>query len=269
MLLGCYALMPTMSFAQVDGDDASPVVTAPPAGEDRRPSGTLEVKAPEPLAPDPSQQLLDLWLDYAADAARRERLNSGANQLVGSAILLGIGIWAYVHTNPTNELVKGIGLSAVGASGVFLSVGIFRLAKKSTAELRFESWRQARGPSLTLRELGRYEGELRAFSREAELALKLSRWSNFALMLTGGLILGLTPAADLTRDGRTIGYVVGGVSAGLGLLGFGLSFIGSAKADYWKLYENGQAPPTGGGRRWGATPSVGRNYVGARLFGSF
>lgn len=81
----------------------------------------------------------------------------------------------------------------------------------------------------------------------------------------GALILGLTPASNLAD--KSTGYIVGGVVAGIGLLGFAVSYVGSPQAEYWKAYQAGQAPPKS--RKWVASPAVSRTFVGAQVGTTF
>ena len=85
--------------------------------------------------------------------------------------------------------------------------------------------------------------------------------------MSGALLLGLTPAANLSRDASTAGYVVGGILAGLGFFNFGMSFRKSADPDYWNQYLRGGRPPTS--THWGLAPAIGRNFAGAQIFGRF
>ncbi|MGB5809764.1 MAG: hypothetical protein WBG86_04485 [Polyangiales bacterium] len=257
--------------ANARGDDSSGppgVVTAPPSSPFAPPNLPEAPVAPEPLASALDQERLDVWLEYVAEAERQKRRFSGANQVVASALLMGFGAWGFSLSNPSTELDKGLGLAAVMLSGVSMSMGIAQLAKKSVAETRFARWRAVVGPSMTLREFSRFEGELRAQSEAASRMSRLVRWGNFGFALTGGLVLGLTPVANLSGDGKTLGYIIGGVTFGMGMLGFGMSFAGPGEAGYWSAYQRGQIP-RGSSRRWSAAPAVGRNFYGARVVGRF
>ncbi len=81
----------------------------------------------------------------------------------------------------------------------------------------------------------------------------------------GALMLGLTPVSNLEDKGT--GYIVGGVTAGFGLLGFAFSFIGSPQAEYWKAYQAGQAAPKS--RKRGVSPALSRTFVGAQFEATF
>ena len=130
-----------------------------------------------------------------------------------------------------------------------------------------ERWQRSTQSKLTLRELGRFEGEFRNTSDAAHRELTMARWTSFGMALTGGLILGLTPAANLSTDAATIGYVTGGVALGVGVLGFAFSFRGTVEEEHWNAYLRGQGPPKS--VKWSASPAVGRKFVGAQVVGQF
>ena len=81
----------------------------------------------------------------------------------------------------------------------------------------------------------------------------------------GALTLGLTPATNV--ENKRTGYIVGGVAAGAGLLGFAFSFLASPQAEYWRAYQAGQAPPMF--RKWRAAPAVSRTFFGAQVAATF
>ncbi len=267
----------TSAFAQAsdaatrgpDSSDAQDIVSEPPMlpPEDVV-REALATGAAEHLASEEQQELLGEWMEHTARVGRRTRLSGGANQLIASSIGMAIGIALFV-TTPDTELSKGVGLALVGSSGVFLSVGIIQLTKESQAEVRLERWQRATRSRLTLQELGRFEGELRAQGDNRDRATKMSRWSSFGLAMTGGLILGLTPAAKLSSDASTGSYIAGGVMLGVGLFGFGLSFAGGSENPY-EAYMRGQRPLQYQRRAMvRAAPAVGRRFVGAQLVGRF
>ncbi|MFZ1865295.1 MAG: hypothetical protein WAU39_13805 [Polyangiales bacterium] len=246
------------------------VIAEPPAAQQwpAPPEPSESIAAPlEELAPADDQARLEKWLVYLSRSAKRARISSGASGLVGSSVGMALGIWAYLQDPPDNELTRGAGLVALAGSGVFMSLGIFQLAAKSEPEKMLARWRTATEGELTLRELTRFEGELRHYADMQKRAVRLGRWTNFGMALTGALILGLTPAADLSPDGATVGYVTGGVALGAGLMGFAFSFVGQSEPDYWNAYLKGKGPPSPS--RWSASPQVGRTFAGIRLVGRF
>jgi len=225
-----------------------------------------EPHALDVYATDAERAHLRGWLEYAAGAERRQRRSAGVNNVLAGAVLMGAGVGLYVSKSSSlGDADKGLGLALIGGSSLFLAVGIFQLARKSDGETRLKRWSEVDNESLTIRELGRYEGELRAQSEAAARALRLQRWGNFGLFMGGALMLGLTPVSNLEDKGT--GYIVGGFTAGFGLLGFAFSFIGSPQAEYWKAYQAGQAAPKS--RKWGASPAVSRTFVGAQVGATF
>lgn len=233
-------------------------------------AGSTRAQAPElveDLAPAEDQARLGEWIEYLSATGKRGRTTSGSTSLVSSSIVMGVGIWAFLQDTPNNELTRGLGLISVAGSGLFMSLAIFELAKKSPPELMLERWDAAVQAELTREELARFEGELRHYSAGRNRVAKATRWANFGVAMTGALVLGLTPAADLSRDGASVGYVTGGVALGVGLLGFAFSFMDRSDLDYWNAYLRGKRPPTS--RTWSASPEVGRNFAGARIRARF
>ena len=257
------------SVSAQTAEEAQRVVSEPPElPSEEAVQRALSTGAAEQLASEAQQALLGEWMEATGRAGRRVRLLSGANQLIASSIVMGTGIALFV-TDAETELDKGVGLALVGFSGVFMSLGIAQLVKHSQAELRLERWSRASTSRLTMRELGRFEGELRAQSETLDRSAKIARWSSFGMAMTGALILGLTPAANLSTNASTGTYIAGGVMAGFGLLAFGLSFVGGGESSY-DAYSRGQRPlQYSKGVTVRGAPAVGRNFAGAQLVGRF
>lgn len=260
------------SAQPVPEDANAPVISDVPASEvDGLPppidAPGADSEEPAAYATSAQRAYLRGWLEYAASSEKRQRRSAGVNGVIAGGLIMGIGIGLYVSSSSSlDDFDRGIGLALIGSSSLFMAVGIFQLARKSHAEMRLQRWYAVDDDSLTTQQLGRYEGELRAQSELATRAVRLQRWGNFGLFMGGALMLGLTPASNL-QDKET-GYIVGGVTAGVGLLGFAFSFIGAPEEGYWKAYQAGQAPPQGRSK-WRAAPAAGRNFVGAQLSATF
>ncbi len=258
-------LPPSSAFAQshdgvVKTEEAElPFVTEAP---------TPGIVPPDEGGVDPG--LLGAWLDYLAVQDKQRRVTGGTSTLIASTALLGFGIWAFLDEPPNNDLNRGVGMLAVAAGGPALALGIVELAMPSASEKRYGRWETAVAAGMTERELARFEGELRSYSLEARRQRMRGRWTGFGLFVTGALLLGLTPVADLDTDAETVGYVTGGVAAGTGLLGFGLSFKDGWEEAYWEAYLQGRPPPGAGPRRsWAVSPALGRSFAGMSLRGAF
>ena len=221
----------------------------------------------EALAPQGDRERIGAWLGYAAKEARRRRRLVGIGQTVLGSVALTTAIVFYTSSAAPSGLERNVLAGLMAASGLNTTLGIVALAKKSDPELRFERWLVANTSRLTLRELARFEGELRNDSKRASRAVLANRWTSLGLALTGGLILGLTPAADFADDSRALGYVAGGVGLGVGLLGFALSFGGSPETNYWNAYQEGKRPPAA--RRVRATATIAQGFGGVRIVGRF
>lgn len=243
------------------------LVTTSFAASARGQADVIDEPPSEGLAAAEDVARLDRWLSYLSGSAKRGRITSGTTSLIASGIVMGTGIWAFLQTSPTDELTRGAGFVAVAGSGALMSVAIFQLAAKSQAEETLERWHAATAGELTLTELARFEGELRQYTETMNRGVRLMRWTDFGIALTGALILGLTPAADLSPEGARTGYVTGGVALGAGLLGFALTFVGQSKTDHWNAYLQGKDPPSS--PRWSASPQVGRTFAGLRVAGRF
>ena len=221
----------------------------------------------EVLAPQRDRERLGAWLEYVSEEARGRRRLVGISQTVFGSVALTTAIVFYSSSAAPSALEKNVLAGLMAASGLNTTLGIVALAKKSDPELRFERWLAADTPRLTLRELARFEGELRNDAKRASRAVLATRWTSLGLAVTGGLILGLTPVADFADDSRALGYVAGGVGLGVGLLGFALSFGGSPEIDYWNAYQKGKGPPAA--RKVRAAATLAEGFAGARIVGSF
>ncbi|MGB8223996.1 MAG: hypothetical protein WCF10_15515 [Polyangiales bacterium] len=261
----------SVRIAAAHAQDAE-ILTEPPhpaehSTQGAEPSPALALQVGGSPAPQADQEHLDEWLQYVARTSRTQRLMQGSSMLIAGSVVMGVGIPLYVRHNPGTEIDKGLGLAAIAASGVYLGFGIVRLASESAAEKQLARWQAAKGSGLSIRELARFEGELRNYGELARRELVLGRWMSFAMALTGGLMMGLTPAAGLSRDGATIGYAGGAILLGVGFLDFGLSFRKAAVPDYWDAYLSGKRPPPA--VKWSAAPIAGPKLAGASIVGRF
>ncbi len=247
------------------------LVATPASAQDviDEPPPAPRVEQPQSREVDNRIRRLDLWLAYSRDDGKRARRLGGGTAIASSAILIGIGTALYLDDTPSNELNRGIGISTLAIGGTFLAGGIAALSVKSDTELRYRRWRKALAKGMSPVEFARFEGELRSTLKSGSRARQAARWTNFGLVVSGALILGLTPAANLSSDGETVGYITGGILAGVGALNFGLSFLKSK--DLWQQYESGAAPAGAerGASGWFASPTLLRKGGGAALTGRF
>ena len=143
----------------------------------------------------------------------------------------------------SNKFSKGFGFVAVAAGGATLVMGATLLAIPSPAEKRYGRWPSVQSQGVSDVELARFEGELRySLTVRANGKLRQRRWGSLGLVLGGASLIGLTAASNLSTLAQRLGYGVGGTLAGVGMVGFGLSFM--KPRDLWERYEVG-LPPRG------------------------
>ncbi len=210
---------------------------------------------------------LETWLKHARDYGKRSRMWGGSMGLAGSGALIGLGTALFLDDTPKNAFARGVGLLSLSFGGVFLVGSITSFILESAAEQRYERWQAARDAGMTEREFARFEGELRATIKHRDRAHSARRWGNLGLALSGGLILGLTSPANLADKSERAAYVTGGVLAGMGVVGFGLSFI--KPKDLWERYESGASPRGKKKASVTATPTLARDGGGIALIGQF
>lgn len=240
--------------------------TTPAAAQEvAEPPGTTTEQAPSALAGEVEH--LETWLKHARDYGKRNRMWGGGMGLAGSGLLLGFGTALFLDNTPKNAFARGVGLLSLSFGGVFLVGSITSFIVESAAEERYERWQAARDAGMTEREFSRFEGELRATIKHRDRAHRARRWGNLGLALSGGLILGLTSPANLTGNSKKAAYVTGGVLAGMGVVGFGLSFI--RHKDLWERYESGASPRGKKKASVTATPTLARDGGGLALIGEF
>ena len=202
----------------------------------------LQSAAPE--ASDAQIGHLDRWLLYANDEGRRNRFFNGSLAVVGSGLLVAFGTVALLDDSPRTEFSKGFGFVAAVAGGATLVMGVTLLAIPSPSEKRYARWTETTGRGMTEDELARFEGELRySLKVRANTKTRQRRWGSLGLVVGGGLLIGLTAAADLSTLARRLGFGAGGTLTAIGAIGFGLSFI--PPRDLWERYEAGLPPADG------------------------
>ena len=186
---------------------------------------------------------LDRWLYATRTEGRRNRMVSGSLATLGSALLVAFGTVALLDDSPRTEFSKGFGFVAVAAGGATLVMGATLLAIPSPAEKRYGRWQSVQSQGVTDVELARFEGELRySLTVRANGKLRQRRWGSLGLVLGGASLIGLKAASNLSTLAQRLGYGVGGTLAGVGMVGFGLSFM--KPRDLWERYEVG-LPPRG------------------------
>ena len=241
---------------------------------------------PPVALPDPPDVELAVGPDLRLDAARLDevfrvraereesgRILGGALQTVAGGANLGIGLWLMLDEG----LFGGIEMRAIlGSVGVGLGLtsmitGIYQMLVPGFAHERYRRWRSALAGGLTARELGRFEGELRAEAEVARFLRTVEAVSGFANAAAGLGVILATALAPLDTLGQIQGYSMGGGLALLGLIGAFGALLGESQAETdWRLYRAGEMPaPDRGGLDLHVTPTAGADAVGVSVGGSF
>lgn len=215
---------------------------------------------------------------FFEDEASSERDGVVLESVLGitlGAANLGLGLWLMLD----GDTFAGLdGLRAAGgALGIPLGIlslvsGIYALTAIGVAQDRQARWRAALAGGLDERELGRFEGELRAEAEAGRILRGFEAATSFALAGGGlGLILA-TAVASLDEMGQAYGYGFGGLFALVGLIGGLGALLGESHAEtIWNRYRAGEGPEgaSSSGVDLNVAPVVTDGDFGVSLSGTF
>jgi hypothetical protein len=269
---------PESDAAQLE--DATPEDSAAPEESLPEPPASGEETVPEPpplamAAPQPSVSevdvaRLDAWLGSFDGTARVLRYIAAPLGILAGSALVGMGIWFVSDdslTIGTREATLGLSAAIIALGAMSVGIGIYNFAAETPAEDVYARFTRAREEGLDARELGRFEGELRAMAEVSRITRYVSIVAGFSLALGGGLAMGISALED-SDEPRTIGLITGGVLALTGAITGALSFIPSPYERAWEKYELGQTPD-GSAPAAQLTPLVGPTMAGVGVSGTF
>ena len=252
---------------EVDEADGPADARAPAPAPD-----AYELTVPAPTDLPLAQARLGAIFETRADGEEGERLGGGLLQLGLGAADVGLGLWLMLDEGffggvdmrvLLGSLSLGIGLTA-------MVMGVYDLATPGVMQDRNARWRRALAGGLTERELGRFEGELRAEAESARIWRSVSVVSGFANVAAGlgvSLATGLSGLSDLDA---MQGYLVGGGLALGGLIAaFSALFSESQQETDWRLYRAGEGPTEDDDVDLSVAPIVDRTTLGLQLQGTF
>lgn len=279
-VLGAFLGGPTPALAQTEaaptGSDPAPtsdglaVPPAPAAGDETVPPPPPMVSTREAFAAEVDVVRLDAWLASFDGMSRTLRYIAAPLSVVAGGLLAGLGVW-YIADDSlvigSREATVGLGAGMVGLGVMSTAIGIYNFVVSTYPEQTYERFQLARGEGLSVRDLGRFEGELRAMAELSRTQRMLSIVAGFSMAVGGGVAAGLSATVD-REDPRTIGIITGSTLAIVGVLLGALSFIPSPYEQAWEKYDEGLGPddraPTAQ-----VTPLVGPNVAGVSVAGSF
>ncbi|MGB8332170.1 MAG: hypothetical protein WCE62_18750 [Polyangiales bacterium] len=211
-------------------------------------------------------RLLDEAIKDAYEGSKGFRRIFGWSRITAGTALVGLGIWRLVGKNEDdNEFQRGLGIMFLSLGGTNLGEGIAIIARGVQEEDRYRRWRSANERGLGVRELARFEGELRAMAHVRKRERKLQRGLGLGRALAGALLLSLVPVPSLNKASRQAAYIPGSVFVGTGLLQFGLSYRTSSSERAWEEYE----AKVGLKGAWLPKPSFGKGTITGVWSGSF
>lgn len=232
----------------------------------------LELPVPPHLLLDASH--LDQWLRVHEERAEGARLESGLVGLGLGAVETGLGLWLMLDDATFGPLRERglIGAATIGIGVSALAIALYELFTTSFASLRRQRWRLALEGGLDERELGRFEGELRAEAEVGRFLRMVGIATGIANAGAGIAALLTTALAPLSDDDRIGGYVIGGTLALAGLVGSLTSLLIDSDAEVdWRLYSSGHGPDDEAAADIDVSvaPSVGSGSLGIELRGTF
>jgi uncharacterized membrane protein len=217
---------------------------------------------------------MQAWLEHSSRLSLTTRITSGVVNTVSVAFFGLIGVAALARDDIEDTSSARISRNIAGATFLGISAGyvygaITDFAWKSTAEERLASWRQF-GGNIDARTLARFEGELAAEAALARKAQLYSLGSSIGLAATGGLLLALVPATDLSGGDRTFSYVVGGGLFVIGAAGILVSLLTEPhQVRAYRLYREGKEPAPYDVAQLRVAPVLGARDAGLMLSGRF
>jgi hypothetical protein len=232
-----------------------------------------ELTVPEPSDMLADQARLGMLFDTRADGEEGGRVGSGLLQLGLGATDVGLGLWLMLDEDffggvdmrvLLGSLSLGLGLTA-------MVMGVYELVTPGVMQHRNTRWHRALAGGLTERELGRFEGELRAEAESARIWRSVSVVSGFANVAAGLGVLLATGLSGLSDLDAMQGYLVGGGLALGGLIAaFSALFSESQPETDWRLYQAGDGPTEGGDDvDLSVAPIMDGTTLGAQLQGTF
>ncbi|MBW2461342.1 MAG: hypothetical protein JRH11_06820 [Deltaproteobacteria bacterium] len=279
-VLGAFLGGPTPALAQAEAavtgseaattSDALAIPPAPAAGDETMPPPPPMVTTQEASAAEVDVVRLDAWLASFDGMSRTLRYIAAPLGVVAGGLLAGLGVW-YITDDSlvvgSREATVGLGAAMIGLGVMSTAMGIYNFIVSTYPEQNYERFQLARGEGLSVRDLGRFEGELRAMAEISRTQRMLSIVAGFSMAVGGGIAVGLSATVD-RDDPRTIGMITGSALAIMGVLLGALSFIPTPYEQAWEKYEQGLGPddtaPTAQ-----VTPLVGPNVAGVSVAGSF
>ena len=147
-----------------------------------------------------------------------------------------------------------------------LGEGIAIIARGVQEEDRYRRWRSANERGVGVRELARFEGELRAMAHVRKRERKLQRGLGLGRALAGALLLSLVPVPSLNKASRQAAYIPGSVFVATGFLQFGLSYRTSSSE---RASEEEYEAKVGLKGAWLPKPRFGKGTITGVWSGSF
>lgn len=228
-----------------------------------------------PLPPDLrlDAERLGTWLRVQDERAESARVEGGLWGVGLGAAQAGLGLWLMLDEATFGPIaMRGVlGGASLGLGLSVLAMGIYELTTTSFAHGRRQRWRRALARGLDARELGRFEGELRAEAELARFLRLVSVASGFVNAGAGLVTILATALAPLDGLGQLGGYTIGGTLALLGLIGALGSLLGESQAETeWRLYSSGHDPEeAASGVDLSIVPTVSPEGGGLELRGTF
>lgn len=242
------------------------------AGRPEEAAEALHLPTPPHLSLDATR--LGAFFEDEANNERDGMLVSSVFEITLGAANLGLGLWLMLDGDTfagLDALRAGGGALGIPFGILSLVSGIYALTTIGTAQDRLVRWRAALAGGLDDRELGRFEGELRAEAETGRILRGFEAASDFAMMGGGFGLMIATALASLDEIGQAYGYGFGGLFALVGLIGGLGAVLGESHAEtIWNRYRAGEGPEGADeGVNLSVAPMVTDGGFGFSLSGSF
>lgn len=248
-----------------DGADASATRAIAP--------DAYQLTVPEPSDMLTDQARLGMLLETRADGEEDGRIGGGLLQLGLGAMDVGLGLWLMLDDGffAAMDMRVLLGSLSLGLGLTAMVMGVYGLVTPGVMQNRNTRWHQALAGGLSERELGRFEGELRAEAESARIWRSVEVASGFANVAAGLGVLLATGLSGLPDLDAMQGYVVGGGLALGGIIAaLSALFSESQEETDWRLYRAGEGPTAGGDDvDLSVAPIIDGTTFGAQLQGTF
>ena len=214
--------------------------------------------------------LMDEILRTSTTETLRVQKIAAITGITVGTVLLGLGTWRLVETDPQNAFSRGVGVGFMVAGAANLTAGVFAVTRVTHETRRLRRWDAALEVGVDEVELGRFEGELRASREVREGERLLLRWTSLTNAMAGALVIGLSAIPDGSSNTDKLGgYISGAIFIAVGMSLFASTFKPLPSETAWEEYSRRRVPSNRTRATIGVAPNISRRGAGLSLGGTF